>query len=157
MNDAERLDFVLNYVVNGPINNDSDFREKHELEIKKLIQFGFVVNNDPSGTPDYNVTRKGMMFYFNGGFKNHTAHRNRVVDNIESSTRLNKWYYKYKWLPITVSLIALIVSFFSLCSCESESKRSSRVAEDGYVYETFSPSSFHVDKKCKKLKSSCIM
>lgn len=50
--------------------------------------------------------------------------------------------------------IFLLVVFCTLTSCESESKRSSRVAEDGYVYETFSPSSFHVDKKCKKLKSS---
>jgi hypothetical protein len=36
------------------------------------------------------------------------------VRNLESSTRLNDWLYKTKWLPLILSIIALIVSLLAL-------------------------------------------
>lgn len=36
------------------------------------------------------------------------------VKNLESSTKLNDWLYRTKWLPLILSIIALIVSLIAL-------------------------------------------
>lgn len=51
-------------------------------------------------------------------------------------------------------LFIIATLLFTLFSCESEQKKQQRVAQDNYIYQTFEPSIFHIDKNCKKLKKS---
>lgn len=105
------LDEALTAVVCDMVNN-RDVRDNYTDELEKLVKYGLIEQTGISTTPEYKVTNKGMFFHFNGGFEFYVYKRDILTQNIQSNIVLNKWYYKYKWIPFILSLIAILISIF---------------------------------------------
>jgi hypothetical protein len=78
------------------------------------------------GGPWYLVSdERTIHFYKSGGFRSYYERLKREeekrikkekkeLDYLDSQTVLNKWLYKAKWFPYIASLVALIISIWSL-------------------------------------------
>ncbi|WP_298141657.1 hypothetical protein [Flavobacterium sp.] len=88
--------------------------DKRLLIIKTLIDdYHFI---DRVGTHAYRLTKEGWEFTsFNELEKIELEKNNREkieIENIQSNTKLNRWLYKTKWLPLLLSFLALLLSIY---------------------------------------------
>lgn len=88
--------------------------DKRLIIAKTLIEdYHFI---DKVGTHAYRLTKEGWEF---NSFKEleeielEKNNREKIeIENIHSNTKLNRWLYKTKWLPLILSFIALLLSIY---------------------------------------------
>jgi hypothetical protein len=91
-------------------NTVRDKNIKSNRNLQDLINFGYVeLTKDGSGL-EYRITPSGMKFYQTGGFKGFDNRCKVEQEDINWRIKLNKWYYRYKWLPPTLSIISIVIS-----------------------------------------------
>ncbi len=107
---AQRLDEVLDYI--RVFSTNFEYVGKNQWEVKILKDAGYLEETGFLG--DYQITNDGTKTILEGGFVSRLNLRYEHLNNLIISTKLNKWYYRLRWIPYLVSFLSLGVSLYAV-------------------------------------------
>ncbi len=108
---AQKLDEVLDHI-RGFSSTDSDYAKENKWAIKILEDAGYLEGTGFLG--DYQITNDGTRTLLEGGFISRLKLKYEQLNNLIISTKLNKWFYRLRWIPYAVSLLSLLVSLYAV-------------------------------------------
>lgn len=108
-NSIKKLDEVLGY-----LSSDlGDYKvDENKYYYNYLCKLGYAEKD--KNFNNYTITAKGMNVYLNGGLTYYFQNRENITIELETSIKLNKWYYKHKWLPYSLSILSVAISIIAL-------------------------------------------
>jgi len=110
--EIKKLDVSLEFLSKNSIVKKHD--EQFDEEIVYLERLGFADLDVNNTNQVCRISPKGMMFFLKGGFKTFKSNNELKIEDIDLRIKMNKWYYKHKWLPYILSIVAIIVSIISI-------------------------------------------
>jgi len=110
--DIYSLDSKLEFLSKNAIIKRHD--EQFDNETLFLEKLGFTEIEVNNMNQACRITPKGMMFFYEGGFKTFEDNNKFQKEDIETRIKLNKWLFRCKWLPYAISTVSIIISIIAL-------------------------------------------
>jgi deoxyxylulose-5-phosphate synthase len=128
--DSKNQNLGCDYFVNvdgNNLNTSQQARLRMSLEDKGLVRYNQSVDI-------CTLTEKGYSIVENGGWstfiKKQKEENEKQInketlefDNLKTTTALNKWLLKTKWLPHFISIISILFSIYTYSSSGNETKK----------------------------------